>query len=318
MFELTLKYNLATKVRQIWLDLHNLKNLSSMTENQKQPIGSDEIDLLELLAKLVMTIKSNLVLLIGSFVIGAALGLAYYQFVPKIYESKMILQSDILTSSYSERITESLNNLIKEQNTQVLSQRIGLTEKEAASISKIEIESIKQKESNVAETENSTFIITVRTKDNTVLPNLQEGLINHLRNNEYVKIRVRQRHEFYKAMIEKVGIEINSLDSLKKRLFTGQPIYSKSSEMMLVDPTNIYSKIIDLNKEQIGYKNALELVNSIQLVEGFTVFNKPVSPKLSISLVAGSSFGLFFVALIIGFKSLRKIVRLSEEKLANS
>ncbi len=118
-------------------------------------------------------------------------------------------------------------------------------------------------------------------------------------------------------MIEKVGIEINSLDSLKKRLFTGQPIYSKSSEMMLIDPTNIYSKIIDLNKEQIGYKNSLELVNSIQLVEGFTVYNKPVSPKLSISLVAGASFGLFVVAVLIAFKSLRKIVRLSEEKLAN-
>lgn len=289
-----------------------------MTENQKQPIGSDEIDLLELLAKLVITIKANLVLIIGAFVIGTVLGLAYFQFVPKIYESKMILQSDILTSSYSERITESLNNLIKEQNKEILSKRVGLTEKQAESITKIEIESIKQKESAEDKSENATFIVTIRTKDNSILTSLQDGLINHLRNNEYVKIRVRQRQEFYKAMIEKVGLEINSLDSLKKRLFTGQPIYSKSSEMMLVDPTNIYSKIIDLNKEQIGYKNALELVNSIQLVEGFTIFNKPVSPKLSISLAAGASFGLFMVALLIGFKSLRKIVRLSEEKLANS
>lgn len=288
-----------------------------MIGNQNQPTTSDEIDLLELLAKIVITIKSNILSIIIAFVIGSILGLCYYQLVPKVYESKMILLSDILTSSYSERITESLDNLIKEQNLAILSQRLGTTEKEASSITKIKIESIKQ-ETKEAESESATFIITVGTMDKTILPNLQVGLINHLRNNEYVKIRVRQRQDYYKAMIEKVGIEINSLDSLKKRLFTGQPIYSKSSEMMLVDPTNIYSKILDLNKEQIGFKNSLELVNSIQLVEGFTVYNKPVSPKLSISLVAGASVGLFFVALIIAFKSLRKIVRLSEEKLANS
>ncbi len=288
-----------------------------MAETRNQTNNSDEIDLLELLAKIVITIKSNILSIIVAFVIGSVLGLCYYQYTPKVYESKMILLSDILTSSYSERITESLDNLIKEQNNSILSQRLGITEKEASSITEIKIESIKQKETNDTKSESSTFIITVKTKDKTILPNLQEGLINHLRNNEYVKIRVRQRQDFYKAMIEKVGVEINSLDSLKKRLFTGQPIYSKSAEMMLVDPTNIYSKIIDLNKEQIGYKNSLELVNSIQLVEGFTVYNKPVSPKLSISLVAGASVGLFIVALLIGFKSLRKIVQLSEEKLAN-
>jgi hypothetical protein len=286
-----------------------------MAETKNQLNNSDEIDLLELLAKIVITIKSNILSIIIAFVIGSILGLCYYQFVPKVYESKMILLSDILTSSYSERITESLDNLIKEGNDEVLSQRLGITENEASSITKMEIESVKQ-EAKGTESESATFIITVRTQDKSILPNLQEGLINHLRNNEYVKIRVRQRQDFYKAMIEKVGIEINSLDSLKKRLFTGQPIYSKSSEMMLVDPTNIYSKILDLNKEQIGFKNSLELVNSIQLVEGFTVYNKPVSPKLSISLVAGASVGLFLVALLIGFKSLKKIVRLSEEKLA--
>jgi hypothetical protein len=87
---------------------------------------------------------------------------------------------------------------------------------------------------------------------------------------------------------------------------------------MLVDPTNIYSKIIELNKEQINYKNGLELVNSIQLVEGFTIYKKPVSPKLSISLTAGASIGVFFVLTLIAIKGLRKIVELSEEKLGKN
>jgi uncharacterized protein involved in exopolysaccharide biosynthesis len=288
-----------------------------MIENQKQAnaSSSDEIDLIELLAKVTLGIKNNFRSLVLAFVIGSLLGLAFYQFVPKVYESNMIIQSDILTESYGERIAESMDLLIREQNFEILGSRMGISLEKAASINKIKIESVK---TNTTEKENNTFIITVRTTDNTLLPDLQNGLINYLRNNEFVKVRVRQRQDYYKAMIEKVGQEISSLDSLKKRLFTGKPIYSNSAEMMLVDPTNIYSKIIELNKEQINYKNGLELVNSIQLVEGFTIYKKPVSPKLSISLAAGASIGVFFVLTLIAIKGLRKIVELSEEKLGKN
>ncbi|MFN7258454.1 MAG: hypothetical protein ACK5TU_01030 [Cyclobacteriaceae bacterium] len=291
-----------------------------MIENQKQAnaSSSDEIDLIELLAKVTLGIKNNFRSLVLAFVIGSLLGLAFYQFVPKVYESNMIIQSDILTESYGERIAESMDLLIREQNFEILGSRMGISLEKAASINKIKIESVKQKQTNTTEKENNTFIITVRTTDNTLLPDLQNGLINYLRNNEFVKVRVRQRQDYYKAMIEKVGQEISSLDSLKKRLFTGKPIYSNSAEMMLVDPTNIYSKIIELNKEQINYKNGLELVNSIQLVEGFTIYKKPVSPKLSISLAAGASIGVFFVLTLIAIKGLRKIVELSEEKLGKN
>jgi uncharacterized protein involved in exopolysaccharide biosynthesis len=291
-----------------------------MIENQKQAnaSSSDEIDLIELLAKVTLGIKNNFRSLVLAFVIGSLLGLAFYQFVPKVYESNMIIQSDILAESYGERIAESMDLLIREQNFEILGSRMGISLEKAASINKIKIESVKQKQTNTTEKENNTFIITVRTTDNTLLPDLQNGLINYLRNNEFVKVRVRQRQDYYKAMIEKVGQEISSLDSLKKRLFTGKPIYSNSAEMMLVDPTTIYSEIIKLSKEQIEYKNGLELVNSIQLVEGFTIYKKPVSPKLSISLTAGASIGVFFVLTLIAIKGLRKIVELSEEKLGKN
>jgi len=275
---------------------------------------NDEIDLLELFAKGVLVVKTNLVILILAFVIGSGLGLAYHQFSPKIYEGKMILLSDILTESYSERITESLDKLIKEGNTKTLSERLGITEESAEKIEKIEIESIQQEDA-VGEKESSTFVITVETTDNSILKKLQDGIINLLKNNDFVQIRVSQRQNFYKIMIKKVGEEINSLDSLKKRLFNGQPVYSKSSEMLLVDPTNIYSKIIELTAKQIEYKNALELVNSIQLVEGFTIFQKPVSPKLSISLASGASLGLVFVFVFIGIRAIREIVLLAENKV---
>lgn len=279
---------------------------------------NDEIDLLELFAKFIQTVRKNAISIISAFIIGSLLGLAYFQFAPNIYESKMILMSDILTSSYSERITESLDILINEQNAEALSKRLSIAEEEAKDVVKIEIESLNQKNKDNEKNESSIFIVTARTKQNQLLPKLQEGIIRHLQNNEFVKIRVNQRKTYLQTMIDKVGEEISSLDSLKRRLFLGKPIYSKSAEMMLVDPTSIYSKIIDLNKERVNLKNSLELVNSIQLVEGFTLFKKPTSPKLSISVAAGSSLGLFFAALVIGFKSIRRIIQFSEEKLGKN
>lgn len=278
---------------------------------------TDEIDLLDLLAKTIRLIRNNTKILLLCLSLGIAAGLARHFTTEKVYQSKMILLSDILTSSYSERLSEILTTLIKEKNTKILSQRLEVTEAEAAKIVEIKIESVK-KEKAEDEKESSTFIVTVEVHDNVILNKLQNGIVNYLRNNEFVNVRVQQRKFLYQTMMEKVDQEIKSLDSLKVRLSSGKPVYANSAEMLLVDPTNIYSKIIELNHQLVGYKNSLELVNSIQLVEGFTPFEKPVRPKLSISLVGGFSLGLIFAGLAIFIKFVRTMLRFEESKLGKA
>jgi LPS O-antigen subunit length determinant protein (WzzB/FepE family) len=256
-------------------------------------MNNDEIDLQELAIKVIRFLKKHSRLILISPFLGVSISVVLYFMIPKSYESKLILMSDILTESYTKEIAESLDILIKEKNFKTLASRLSLSEEEAIHIKKVEIESVK-KEKEINGTDANIFIVTADVEDSNIFGNLQKGIMSFLRNNEFVKVRVRQRKDYYNAMIEKVGVEIQSLDSLKRRLFLGQPVYSKSAEMLLVDPTNIYSKIIELNKEQINYKNSLELVDSIQLVEGFTPFEKPASPKLSILLIIGFVGGFLF------------------------
>ncbi|HNV29067.1 MAG TPA: hypothetical protein PKJ83_08025 [Cyclobacteriaceae bacterium] len=289
-----------------------------MTENQKQPLNSDEIDLLELLARVVISIKSNIKLIVGAFLVGSLLGLAYYQFVPKSYESRMLVSSEILTESYSKTIAEDLNKLIKERNIESLSAKLNLTPADALALGKLEVKNAIEKADGRKEEEKTYLTITCQASDNSIWPGLQSGLINFFETNDYVKIRVEQRKKYYTQVIEKIDKELVDLNELKSRITNGEITQSSKDNLILFDPTTVNTKILDLNKEKINLQNSLETVNSIQLVEGFTVFEKPVSPKLSISLSAGASFGLFIVALILGFKSLRKIVSLSEEKLAKS
>jgi hypothetical protein len=277
----------------------------------QRPSLSDEIDLQELAIRAIQYLKRHFIFITTSTVAGIALSIAAYIALPAIYESRMIVLSDLLTDSYSKEITKSLKNLIGESNTRVLASRLGLTKDEAIQISSIEVEGLKR-ESSEKQSDRTIFIITANITNKEILPKLQNGILEFLRNNEFVKIRVRQRKEECQSMIKKIGLEIHSLDSLKIRLFSGQPIYAKSSEMLLVEPTSIYSKIVELTKEQIKYKNELELSDSIQLIEGFTVFQKPAQPKLSILLLIGF-FGGFFAA--IGLLIFTRLLRLANSKL---
>ncbi len=277
---------------------------------------NDEIDLLEVLARIILLIKRNAKIIALAFVTGTVLGFFYYEFVPKVYESKMILLSDILTSSYSERITESLDRLISENNTKILSERLKMSEQNAKQIGKIEIESVKQdKTKDKDEKENAIFIVTVKVLDKDILPGLQGNIIDYLRNNEFVRIRVEQRKKYTIEIIKKIDEQLSALEQLKSKITKGDLVQGGKENLVLFDPTSVHSKILELNKERTSLQNSLETINSIQLVEGFTVFEKPVGPKLSISLVGGASLGLFFVGIVIGLKVIRKMLHFSETKL---
>lgn len=272
---------------------------------------TDEIDLLELAFKLNKVFIKNIKSLIIAFVIGTAAGLAFYQFVPKVYESKMTITSDILTESYSKSIFDNLEKLIKEKNTKLLSSCLNISEDKASKIGEIKLKGTIEKADNLKEQDKISLNITVETSDNSLWPDLQKGIIDFIEKNDFVKTRVEQRKKYYSSLITKIDRELSDLEILKSKIMEGRISNGSKDGMLLLDPTAVNSKIIDLSKEQLSFKNALELVNSAQLVEGFTIFDKPSSPKLSISLASGASLGLFFVIAIIAIKGFRQMVRLA-------
>ncbi|MGE0588257.1 MAG: Wzz/FepE/Etk N-terminal domain-containing protein [Cyclobacteriaceae bacterium] len=277
----------------------------------ERPVNNDEIDLVELLVKIVLLIKRNLVQIIIFFVVGTGLGYAYAMIAPKVYESKMLVSSEILTESYSEKLFETLEKLINEKNIQELSSKLGLGENECEYLSKLTIESAL-KDKPQKEDEKKFFLITAEITNQDILPKLQDGLLNFLQENDYVKVRVDQRKNYYKSLIQKVEDEIKSLEGFKTRIYDGKFLENTGGNLMF-DPTEVNSKIVELSKEKGSLLMSLELVNSVQLVEGFTSFEKPVWPKKSVSLAAGATLGLFLVGALIAFKSIRKLVRFAEE-----
>lgn len=272
---------------------------------------SDEIDLIELLIKGIGLIKANLVLIISFFVVGTLLGFGYYYSSKKIFQNKMLISSEILTESYCKSLIDDANRLIREQNYKLLSEQLGVTENIANEISSIAIKSPLTNEIEIGkESDRKFFHVTLEVYNQEVLKDLQNGLISYLENNEFVKTRINQKKEYLKQTISKLEEEIKDLEILKSDVYSGE-FFKKVNGNAEFDPTTINSKIIELTKEKIVLQHGLELANSVHVVEGFTKFQKPSKPKLSLSLVAGSLVGLAFVGALIVFKSIRKLLAMA-------
>jgi uncharacterized protein involved in exopolysaccharide biosynthesis len=284
-----------------------------MSESRTEPRNSgDEVDLLQLFAKAVLAVRANIILFVVTFILGTLIGLAYYQFVPKVYQSKMLISSDILTESYSKALVDNLNKLIKEENSNSLSEELRLLPDQASKIVEINIKSALEKPGESPENTKTYLAVEVMSEDNSIWPQVQNGIVDYFQYNEFVKIRVEQRKKYMNQVIDKINLELADLEKLKNKISEDVLIQSNKQNLVLFDPTTVNSKILDLNKEKINLQNSLETVNSVQVVDGFIIFNKPSSPKLSISVAAGSFFGLVLAGCIMVFKIIRSVVRYSE------
>ena len=263
-------------------------------QNSEKQLPSDEIDLGELLLKLFKIINRNKFALLTLTVLGAAAGIIFYKVKAPVFESSMMLRSDILTEAYSETLTDNLKRLIEERNDTLLAEKLNISVEQASHLKDIKVESVEEATGNII------FLISVEITNNEILDNLQAGIVSFLENNEFVKKRIDLKRKRLESLVNQVNKEIKEIDSLKRKVNEGVIYNARGGSLVLLDPSNIYSKALQLYKEELAYQESLELINSIQLIEGFTAFSRPIAPRFSLS-VGGGLLGGFFLALAFIF-----------------
>lgn len=268
---------------------------------------TDEIDLLDLFLKALNIFRANFWLILSFFLLGVGLGLVSYYTSKKVFENKMVVSSGILTQSYSTILVNNLNKHLSENNLNAVKSILRISDDAIKQIRIININSVIEAD---ASKENDRFIITAEVYDESILPDLQKGLIFYLENNEFVKVRVDQNKQYLKQVISKLDEEIRDLETLKAKISNGDFFQGKGSVMF--DPTTVNSKILELTKEKINLQNAFTLANSVHVIEGFTEFKEPSKPRLIVSMLSGALIGLFFVGTVIAFKSIRKLLRMAD------
>lgn len=257
----------------------------------------DEIDFSQLILSLVKVFGRNKILILTFIIVGPIAGTVYYYTTTKIYESSMMLRSDILNEAYSNNLIDNLKKLVDQRNEEVLSQKLNLSTAETIQIKDIKVKNVESSSSDKI-TQNVIFLISVKITDNDILPKLQKGIIKYLEDNEYVKKRVELKKERYANLIKKTRLDIQEMDSLKENFLSGTVFNQKSgSNVVFFDPTEVYTKVMSLYKEEITYMQELELIDSIQVIEGFTNFNKPIAPRRLRSIAIGLVIG-FIIAFL--------------------
>jgi hypothetical protein len=266
----------------------------------------EDLDLFETFLKAVRIVVVHFWLFVIFFIGGTAIGAVLFYTSAKVYESRMIISSSILTDSYVKVMFENASKYLKQGNSDVLAEQLHVSPTTAMGISTLEIENLSSVLSNSPK-ENERFLITAEVYDLKILPELQKGLVTYLETNDFVKVRVEQNRALYKEMLKTVEKEIQDMEELKGKISSGDFFQAAKGNVMF-DPTTVNSKIIELTEKKIGYQNSLQLSNSVQVIDEFTHFKRHSSPKISVLMASGATFGLIVAGLIIFYKVVRGLL----------
>ena len=279
-------------------------------DNNTTPYHSNdnEIDLKDLLKNIIRALERGTKTIIFSVLLGAILGLAYFFNSSITYKSNMILSSEVLVLANVQALLDPFNSLLEEANFSLLSERLGIDEEMAAKIKEIEIKSVFEKETDNKEPV-SYFEVTVTVVDNNILPQLQESIVRFLQNNAFVQKRVALKEDRLKTLIERIDKEIAQIDSVKEKIGQSVPLSATSPNVVLMEPSNLYEQALKMAEKQQEYKMQLALIESFQVVQGFTPYEKPSSPSWKICLVAGLGGGLIIGFAVLFFRELDRYVR---------
>lgn len=290
-------------------------------EMEKAKMAPDEVDLVAAFVSFVNFFRKNGLILLLSMAIGLGLGGLYFKLKPKQYSSKMVAECMSLPDTRVVELINSLEEIRKNGDWDQLAAILNLTPEEAKSLKKF------KPQSNVAidkiskgvddyllntHDQQYSFSVTVLSKDNTIWPKIQMGLVNYLANNEFSKTRVNRFIENKTIMISFIDKEIKRLDSLGSFL-PPTIIRPNSPQTDIFSPAYYNAKLVDLAIELQEKKQTkldeLKFAIPVRVILPFYAYRNPVEPNLIPSLGIGLVFGLGFGLVIIILRGLSDLYR---------
>lgn len=279
-----------------------------MTKELKY-LKDEEVDSKKLLLKLLRLIKAYFILFVVCILAGIFGSVGFYFSKIPVYESQMIINSDIIDYATVNEIIKTLDKLIQEKNYEEVAKRISLDIEQTAKVKSMEVNDIYEyNEKN----KMRLFQISIMIVDNQLLTELQNRIVKYLEENAYVKKRINLKKENIKTRIQFFQKEIDQIDSLKKRIENRGLIRDNSNNLLLFDPVSVYQELVILFERKLELEKDLELADNFQVMEGFTSFQKPVSPQLTVYLLTGFISGIFIGTIILIFLELKSFARKNE------
>ena len=272
---------------------------------------TEELNLSELFANFVNFISRNSKLLLIIVAIGVIGVIGYQKFKTPYYETKAICMSGISEYERQEQIEDLsqrtaidlINYLqinIENEDYKQLSVLLNIDTFMAQQINTIQAEQLYQQDMNEKFYALNKFEILLTVLDNTVIKELQNGLIYYFSNNEYVN----QYHTKYiassKQLIDDIQDELTLLDNVRIEGAKNSLDVSSINIINGKDGTQISNQIISLSQLREEIKTNQALLKPLVYVQDFAKVDQKEDDILVwtvLGAVLSFIFGLF-VAII--------------------
>jgi hypothetical protein len=260
-----------------------------------------DLDLEKVFYRMILTVKRFIILIAICLIIGGMLGYLYSNVSKKIYGSKMLISSYVLTNSYAHQLVDNLNLVVQEGNLELLQSKLKVSPEVAGNIVKISAEAAMEDVHALDEKDRVFVKILVQMKDASGFRELEEGLLFYLENNEYAKNISSRKKAAYEEAIRVLDKQIADLETSHNNQLAG-----KNSD---ADPGMIGRALVETVRQKIETETDLATKVGVHVVDGFTAFSEPQWPRRSTSIGLGLALGVFVAFVII-------IIKLISERMA--
>jgi hypothetical protein len=261
-----------------------------MSKIATSPGDSEDIDLLLLVERSIAFFRKYRWIFLGAVILGLAAGYFIYSRLPKVYKSRMILHSYTLSNQDYIQVIDNWNTLLKKGEYDLLSASFNLSPAILACVKEMKGNEIQK----VFTANNPNgFYIDVTVTDNSILDSLQSGILKGVENVDYIKKQLQIKKDNLALLISEVQREITRLDSTKAKIESMLDNGGHASNLF-IDISGLNKQLIELNEKWLYYQQDLKLTNAVQVLQGFSKFDKPAGPSLIVWLGLGL---IFFLAI---------------------
>jgi hypothetical protein len=250
------------------------------TGKKQEPI-SDDIDLLLLVERALVFFKKFKWIFIIAIISGVGVGIWKHRSAPKMYKSRMIVHSFMLTNQEEIGIVSNWNELLKKGEYASLASIFNCREAILHHVKEIKAEELQKV---FTPTNPNGFHIEVSVTDNSVLKELQDGIVYGFENTPFVQEKMAVKKANFVELINITAVEIRKLDSTKRNVEGILSGNGRGSSSIILDASGINRQLIEMNEKLLNFKQELKFAGAVQVLQNFSAFSKPSGPRLIVSL----------------------------------
>ena len=271
---------------------------------------NEEINIRQIFSEFVHFNKRNKNLILIFIIVGVISVILFQNLKPAYYETKAICMSGVSEYERLEQLEELsqrtavdlINYLqinVSNKDFGQLSELLDIPKDMTEKIKNIEAEQLYQQDMNEKYYALNKFEIRLSVFDNTVIDDVQKGLINYFNNNNFIK----QYHKMYvdgnQRLIKEIDKEINVLSEMRIQGAKNSLDLSSVNIISGKEDKTISNQIISLAQLKEDVNTNISLLKPLFFVQDFAKTNKTERDILLWSMLGG--FISYLFSLVISF-----------------